>query len=75
MWTCKIEGKQDFILSIKQKLSSICFLGLVSDKLNIFVHHMTLRARPLLRPCAFCLSGVAGDFLIQSSLRFSAFVN
>ena len=31
----------------------------LADKLNIFVRHGTLRAMPLLRPCAFRLSGAA----------------
>ena len=31
----------------------------VADKLNIFDCHVTLHARPPLRPCAFRLSGAA----------------
>ena len=33
--------------------------GGCSRKTEHFVCHVTLRARPLLRPCAFCLSGAS----------------
>ena len=41
------------------ELDKITITKSVAKKLNIFVRHVTLRARPPLRLCAFRLSGAA----------------